>query len=246
MAWYWGRTCQISTSQKVSLEHMECTIRWQVLALVPSEDICEVLEAYFHLGSNDKQLEEHLKDHYDTEVYGLGYMSYFCSGSLAQLCCAVENWLSATEALERSSAEAHFGIDSYCRCWDIGRNILQLFPWWPRVILDQRTTVLRTFILLPAMSSIRCFQALYSIAGSGRRTMLDLKPTGHSSVRILRRFEEVRSVCSNEKSISNSHHLSGLRQSASALRPYFPLSQPPYFWVVWVLWASLFQEHVSY
>jgi len=55
------------------------------------EDIREALEAYFHLGFNDKQLEEHLKDHYDTEVYGLGNMSYFCSGSLTQPCCAVEN-----------------------------------------------------------------------------------------------------------------------------------------------------------
>lgn len=58
---------------------------------MPLEDIREALEAYFHLGFNDKQLEEHLKDHYDTEVYGLGYVSYFCSGSLTQPCCAVEN-----------------------------------------------------------------------------------------------------------------------------------------------------------
>ena len=63
------------------------------LALVPLENIREVLEAYIYLGFNDKQLKEHLKDHYDTKVYGLGYryMSYFCSGSLAP-CCAVENW----------------------------------------------------------------------------------------------------------------------------------------------------------
>ena len=69
--------CQTSISQKVSLRHVECTICWQVLTLVPLEDIREVLEAYFHLRFNDKQLEEHLKDHYDTEVYGLGYVSYF-------------------------------------------------------------------------------------------------------------------------------------------------------------------------
>jgi len=62
-----------------------------VLALVPLENIRKALEAYFYLGFNDKQLEEHLKDHHDTKVYGLGYMFYFCSGSLAQLCCAVEN-----------------------------------------------------------------------------------------------------------------------------------------------------------
>ena len=43
---------------------------------MPLEDIREALEAYFHLGFNDKQLEEHLKDHYNTEVYGLGYVSY--------------------------------------------------------------------------------------------------------------------------------------------------------------------------
>jgi len=56
---------------------MECAIRSQVLTLVPLEDIREALEAYFHLGFNEKQLEEHLKDHYDTEVYGLGYVSCF-------------------------------------------------------------------------------------------------------------------------------------------------------------------------
>ena len=50
-----------------------------MLTLVPLEVIRKVLEAYFHLGFNDKQLEEHLnlKDHYDTEVYGLGYVSCF-------------------------------------------------------------------------------------------------------------------------------------------------------------------------
>jgi len=44
---------------------------------VPLEDIRDVLEAYFHLGFNDKKLEEHLKDHYDATVYGLGYVFYF-------------------------------------------------------------------------------------------------------------------------------------------------------------------------
>jgi hypothetical protein len=60
-----------------------------VLVLVPLEDIHEALEAHFHLGFNDKQLEDHLKDHYDTEVYGLGYVSCLCSESLAQPRCAV-------------------------------------------------------------------------------------------------------------------------------------------------------------
>jgi hypothetical protein len=39
------------------------------------DDIREALEAYFHLGFNDKQLEEYLRDHYDTESYGLGTKS---------------------------------------------------------------------------------------------------------------------------------------------------------------------------
>ena len=34
MAWYWGRTCQISINQKVNLKHMQHTIFWQVLALL--------------------------------------------------------------------------------------------------------------------------------------------------------------------------------------------------------------------
>jgi hypothetical protein len=41
---------------------------------VPLDDIREALEAYFHLGFNDKQLEEYLSEHYNTEVYGLGYV----------------------------------------------------------------------------------------------------------------------------------------------------------------------------
>lgn len=45
-------------------------------SLAPLEDILKPLEAYFHLGFTDKQLEEYLKDHYDTELYGLGYVSY--------------------------------------------------------------------------------------------------------------------------------------------------------------------------
>ena len=41
------------------------------LFLAPLEDIRDALESYFHLGFNDKQLEEYLRDHYDTELYGL-------------------------------------------------------------------------------------------------------------------------------------------------------------------------------
>jgi hypothetical protein len=50
------------------------------------EDIREALEAYFHLGFNDKQLEEHLKDHY---YMAWGMCPIFCDGSLAQPFCAV-------------------------------------------------------------------------------------------------------------------------------------------------------------
>ncbi|KAF8805139.1 hypothetical protein BYT27DRAFT_7243312 [Phlegmacium glaucopus] len=53
-----GRTCQINISQRR-----------------PLDNICEALEAYFHFGFNDKQLEEYLRDHYDTESYGLGTKS---------------------------------------------------------------------------------------------------------------------------------------------------------------------------
>ncbi|KAF8799748.1 hypothetical protein BYT27DRAFT_7342820 [Phlegmacium glaucopus] len=37
----------------------------------PLDDIGEALEAYFHLGFNDKQLEAYLRDHYGTESYEL-------------------------------------------------------------------------------------------------------------------------------------------------------------------------------
>ena len=75
---------------------------------------------------------------------------------------------------------------------DIHQNILQPFPWQPSGIRElwccERCW---TFILLPTMNSIRCFQALCSITGSGRRTTSNLKPTGQSSIGILRRDSKI-------------------------------------------------------
>jgi hypothetical protein len=70
--------------------------------------------------------------------------------------------------------------------------------------------VLRTYILLPAMSLIRRLQALCGIAGSGRRTMSNLKPTGQSSVGILRQDSR---ICSSRVSIKGGTVLINLSRS---------------------------------
>ena len=44
---------------------------WQFLA--PEHTIRPSLEFYYHLGLNDIQIESNMKDHYDTDQYGLRY-----------------------------------------------------------------------------------------------------------------------------------------------------------------------------
>ena len=44
---------------------------------MPSDDIREALEAYFHLGFNDEQLEENFSGRYNAELYGLGYNVFY-------------------------------------------------------------------------------------------------------------------------------------------------------------------------
>jgi hypothetical protein len=44
-----------------------------ILFSAPDDDIKEPLTMYFNLGLNDKEVTKQLKDHYDTEVYGLRF-----------------------------------------------------------------------------------------------------------------------------------------------------------------------------
>ena len=94
-------------------------------ALVPLEDIRDALEAYFHLGFNDKKLEEHLKDHYDTTVYGLGCVFYFILfWKPYSIISTVQNKINQAlqkgfRALEYTSTEAHFRVHCPCCCRDL-------------------------------------------------------------------------------------------------------------------------------
>lgn len=45
--------------------------------LAPDEDIKEHLQNYYKLGLTDIKVTEALKHHYDTNIYGLRYVSYF-------------------------------------------------------------------------------------------------------------------------------------------------------------------------
>ena len=70
------RKCRLSSVQRTARDRgLEQLNSWTTLAwyfLMPLDNIREALEAYFHLGFNDKQLEQCLGSHYDTELYGLG------------------------------------------------------------------------------------------------------------------------------------------------------------------------------
>ena len=46
--------------------------------LAPEEDIWDSLAFYPNLGLDDKKICEHLKDHYDTDIYGLRYVISHC------------------------------------------------------------------------------------------------------------------------------------------------------------------------
>ena len=44
------------------------------MLLALEEDIGDSLAFYFNLGLNDKKICEHLKDHYDTDIYSLLFL----------------------------------------------------------------------------------------------------------------------------------------------------------------------------
>jgi hypothetical protein len=44
--------------------------------IAPDEDIQEHLRYYYELGLTDVKVTEALKQHYDTDIYGLRYVSY--------------------------------------------------------------------------------------------------------------------------------------------------------------------------
>jgi hypothetical protein len=43
------------------------------MAIAPEDDIQPPLTFYYNLGMNDVEISKQMKDHYDTDIYGLRY-----------------------------------------------------------------------------------------------------------------------------------------------------------------------------
>ena len=46
-----------------------------ILNIAPEDEIKETLKFYYHLNLNDPEIARQMKDHYDTQKYGLRYDS---------------------------------------------------------------------------------------------------------------------------------------------------------------------------
>jgi len=65
--------CQANQHKPCLMSLLLLTCGLYSTLLAQEEDIWDSLGFYFNLGLNDKKIHEHLKDHYDTDIYGFRY-----------------------------------------------------------------------------------------------------------------------------------------------------------------------------
>ena len=76
----------------MSLLLLTCGLYSTLLAL--EEDIWDSLTFYFNLGLDDKKICEHVKDHYDTDIYSFMYVISHCRMKYARMLNARQYTLS--------------------------------------------------------------------------------------------------------------------------------------------------------
>ena len=65
-----------------------------ILNIAPEDEIKETLIFYYHLNLNDPEIARQMKDHYDTQKYGLRY------DSEAFVNCKLHNFLDSVPSIK--------------------------------------------------------------------------------------------------------------------------------------------------
>lgn len=101
VVWTWTflnrfESCQISINHYVSGKPLCHTMSLlTILNIAPEDEIKETLKFYYHLNLNDPEIARQMKDHYDTQKYGLRY------DSEAFVNCKLHNFLDSVPSIKR-------------------------------------------------------------------------------------------------------------------------------------------------